>query len=158
MPLGESQGAFFLLRFGMPDIYTPPSGPPQGPLPSREIFVAMGETNIFEMARVFYSELEKSEIRAKFPKDMAEASKKLAMFLVPAMGGPPLYQQAYGPPRMRARHLPFVIGPKDREIWLACFNKVLDTAVDEFKFPSQHLAEFRAWLDGFSAWMVNSHE
>lgn len=118
----------------------------------------MGETNIFAMTRAFYAELEKSEIREKFPEDMAEASKKLAMFLVPAFGGPPLYMQAYGPPRMRARHIPFVIGPKDREIWLACFNRVLDTAVERFQFPAQHLADFRRYLDGFSAWMVNSHE
>ena len=127
-------------------------------MPSREIFGLMGEANIFAMTRAFYAELEKSAIRDKFPQDMAEASKKLAMFLVPAFGGPPLYMQAYGPPRMRARHIPFVIGPQDREIWLVCFNKVLDTATEQFKFPKEHLSAFRDYLSGFSAWMVNSNE
>ena len=139
-------------------IYTPPTGPPQGPLPSREIYAAMGEAHIFEMTRDFYAELEKSPIRGKFPEDMAEASKKLAMFLVPVFGGPPLYQAAYGPPRMRARHIPFVISPKDRDVWLACFFKVLESAPEKYAFPRQHLADFRNYLNGFSAWMVNAQE
>lgn len=139
-------------------IYVPPSGPPQGPLPSREIYAAMGEEAIFRMARDFYAELEASPIRSKFPEDMAEASRKLAMFLVPAFGGPPLYQQAYGPPRMRARHIPFVIGPADRDIWLGCFFKVLDQADLKYGFPEKYIPDFRLYLEGFSAWMQNSRE
>jgi hemoglobin len=137
-------------------IYTPPGGPPQGPLPSREIFAAMGEENIFSLCRDFYAELERSPIRHLFPDDVAEASKKLAMFLVAATGGPPLYQQAYGPPRMRARHIPFVISPAEREVWLACFFKVLDQTPQRHAFPEAHLADFKRYLEGFSAWMVNA--
>jgi hemoglobin len=140
----------------MREIHTPPEGPPQGPRPSPEIYAAMGEPNIFAMARDFYAELGKSPIRSKFPEDLEEASKKLAMFLVPSFGGPPLYQAAYGPPRMRARHLPFVIGPRDREIWLACFMKVLEGAPERYAFPAEHLGDFKKFLEGFSAWMVNS--
>lgn len=142
----------------MRDIYTPPSGPPQGPLPSREIYAAMGEANIFSMARDFYAELEKSPIRDKFPEDMEEASKKQAMFLVSACGGPPLYQQAFGPPRMRARHLPFVISSADREVWLGCFYKILNQAPQKYAFPQEHLETFKQYLEGFSAWMVNSQD
>jgi hypothetical protein len=41
-------------------IYTPPTGPPQGPGPSNEIYALMGEANIFEMISHLYKELEKS--------------------------------------------------------------------------------------------------
>ena len=63
-------------------IYTPPTGPPQGPGPSKEIYGRMGEDNIFKMMSDFYKELEKSEIRRLFPPDMEEASKKSALFFI----------------------------------------------------------------------------
>ena len=95
-------------------IYTPPGGPPQGPGPNSAIYKMMGEANIFRMMSDFYKELEKSDIRRLFPPDMEEASKKSAMFFVGLLGGPPLYLQKYGSPRMRARHLPFEIDEKAR--------------------------------------------
>src|SRR5438445_1062699 len=90
-------------------IYTPPGGPPQGPPPDSAIYRIMGEGNIFRMMRDFYKELENSELRPLFPPDMEQASMKSAAFFVTILGGPPLYAQKYGPPRMRARHVPFEI-------------------------------------------------
>jgi hemoglobin len=136
-------------------IYTPPTGPPQGPGPSNEIYALMGEANIFEMISDLYKELEKSEVRHLFPADMEEASKKSAAFFVTVLGGPPLYFQKYGPPRMRARHLPFEIDERARQIWLGCFERVLEGAETKYNFPPQHLGGFREFLQGFSAWMVN---
>jgi hemoglobin len=57
---------------------------------------------------------------------------------------------------MRARHLPFVIDEAARQEWLACFERVLVRAVDEYSFPAEHLDGFRNFLIGFSSWMVNS--
>ena len=65
----------------------------------------MGEEAIFRMCRDFYARLESSPIRPMFSPDMAAASEKLAAFLVGVTGGPPLYNQRYGPPMMRARQL-----------------------------------------------------
>jgi hemoglobin len=136
-------------------IYTPPGGPPQGPGPSREIYAAMGETNIFRMISDLYKELAKSEVRSLFPEDMEEASKKSAAFFVMLLGGPPLYLQKYGSPRMRARHLPFEIDERARQTWLACFERVLEGAEVKYDFPAQHMQGFKEFLHGFSAWMVN---
>jgi hemoglobin len=136
-------------------IYTPPGGPPQGPGPNPEIYRLMGEANIFKMMSDFYKELEKSEIRHLFPQNMEEASKKSAAFFVGIMGGPPLYMQMYGSPRMRARHLPFEIDEGSRQVWLRCFDKVLEGADVKYNFPLQHLQGFKDFLKSFSAWMVN---
>jgi len=138
------------------DMYTPPSGPPQGPGPSREIYAAMGRENIFLMLEDFYLELEQSSIRPMFAEDMKEASKKSAAFFVQIFGGPPLFIQQYGPPRMRARHLPFRIDEAARQEWLKCFKKILSDAPTRYNFPSQHLPGFIHWLDTFSRWMVNT--
>ena|ERR1035441_1673469 len=136
------------------DIHTPPGGPPQAS-PSREIYALMGEENIFIMLADFYRELEKSPLRPLFPPDMTEASRKSAKFFIQILGGPPLYVIDHGPPRMRARHLPFAIDEKARQIWLDCFNRILDGAQEKYSFPSQHLEGFKAFLGDFSAWMVN---
>jgi len=122
---------------------------------SREIYVAMGEANIFAMLADFYGELEKSAIRGLFPADMRAASEKSAAFFVGLLGGPPLYQQRYGAPMMRARHLPFPIDEAARQEWLVCFERVLKHAPERYNFPVEHLEGFRAFLHGFSAWMVN---
>jgi hemoglobin len=116
----------------------------------------MGEAKIFAMIEDFYRELERSSLRAMFPRDMVAASHKSAAFFVGLLGGPPLYHQRYGNPMMRARHLPFVIDEAARQEWLACFDCVLDRAVAEYQFPAEHLPGFRAFLVGFSSWMVNS--
>src|SRR5207237_10807547 len=116
---------------------------------------SMGEENIFRMMSDFYKELEKSEIRKLFPADMEEASQKSAAFFVTILGGPPLYFEKYGPPRMRARHLPFEIDEPARQIWLACFDHVLEDAAAKYNFPQQHLQGFKDFLKSFSSWMVN---
>lgn len=116
----------------------------------------MGEANIFLMIADFYGELEKSELRHLFPADMEEASKKSAAFFVSIMGGPSLYMERYGPPRMRARHLGFAIDAHARRVWLGCFDRTLDNADEKYGFPPEHLAGFRDFLERFSAWMVNT--
>jgi len=134
-------------------IFIPP--PPQIEPPSRKVYATMGEANISQMLEDFYNELEQSSIRAMFSDDMVAASQKSAAFFVGLLGGPPLYQERYGNPMMRARHLPFEIDETARQIWLDCFNRVLDQATEKYNFPPEHLPGFRAFLDGFSGWMVN---
>jgi len=115
----------------------------------------MGETNIFRMMSDFYKELEKSAIRHLFPPNMEEASRKSALFFITVLGGPPLYFERFGPPRMRARHLPFVIDEPARQVWLECFERVLEGADSKYQFPMEHMDSFRSFLKNFSAWMVN---
>lgn len=136
------------------DIYVPPGGPPQKGL-SPEIYALMGEENIFKMLSDFYKELEKSPIRSLFPPDMEAASQKSAKFFVQVLGGPPLYVIDHGPPRMRARHIPFPIDEKARQVWLECFHRTLEGAETKYAFPIQHMEGFKEFLRDFSAWMVN---
>lgn len=115
----------------------------------------MGEANLFRMCEDFYREMEKSDIRPMFPEDMPLASRKLAAFLVQITGGPPLFNTTYGQPMMRARHLGFAIDDHARNVWLSCFKKTLEGATEKYAFPAEHLPGFIAFLEEFSAWMVN---
>lgn len=139
-------------------VYVPPSGPGQVERPSSEIFAALGEEGVFRMLDDFYVELGKSEIHPLFPKTpegLKAASERSAAFFVQLLGGPPLFIERYGPPRMRMRHVPFEIDDAARVVWLQCFRKVLETAEERYGLPAEHLAGFHAFLDDFSAWMVN---
>ena len=137
-------------------IYIPPGGPPRVEAPNPEIYAVMGEANIFAMLEDFYQELAQSTIRDMFPRDMVKASQKSAAFFVGLLGGPPLYHQRYGNPMMRARHMPFIIDEAARQVWLACFERVLARAAETYNFPPQHIPGFWAFLVGFSTWMVNA--
>lgn len=136
--------------------YVPPGGPPQY-RPNPAIYQKMGKDNIYRMLEDFYLELEKSEIRGMFPEDMKTASQRSAAFFIFLLGGPPVYQQKYGPPMMRQRHLAFQIDEKARDVWLSCFKTVLEGAELKYQFPAEHLDGFWQFLLDFSSWMVNSH-
>lgn len=138
-------------------IYVPPQGPPQDIRPSSEIYGAMGLDQLFAMCHAFYGRLAGSAISEMFPEDAEElhqASRRQAMFLAGVLGGPPLYAQLIGPPRMRARHLPFVIDEAARQEWLRCFFETLEEP-GHWDIPEEHLDGFRSFLSGFSGWMVN---
>lgn len=136
--------------------YVPPGGPPQDINPDPQIYQRMGEDQIYKMLEDFYLELEKSSIRHMFPQDMREASRRSAAFFVFIMGGPPIYQQLYGPPMMRRRHMPFLIDEEARQVWLSCFRNILHDADKKYHFPMEYMDGFWRFLDQFSAWMVNT--
>jgi len=66
------------------------------------------------------------EIRKMHPKDLSSSADKLYKFLSGWLGGPNLYIDEYGHPRLRARHLPFPIGEDQRDQWLMCMNQAMD--------------------------------
>lgn len=54
-----------------------------------------------------------------------EVKKKLFMFLCGWFGGPNLFVETYGHPRMRARHMHVKIGQAEHDQWLYCMDKAL---------------------------------
>ena len=74
---------------------------------------------------------ETKPIRDMHPKDLTMSREKLFMFLSGYLGGPSLYIEKYGHPRLRARHLPFSIGRAERDQWLLCMNGAIEELVDD---------------------------
>jgi hemoglobin len=58
-------------------------------------------------------------------RDMKESAVKLKFFLSGWLGGPQLYLEKFGHPRLRMRHNPFSIGPSEAEQWLYCMRQAL---------------------------------
>lgn len=57
-------------------------------------------------------------LRPMYPEDLTEPKAHLALFLAQYWGGPDRYNQQRGAPRLRMRHVPFVIGSAQAEAWL----------------------------------------
>jgi hemoglobin len=81
-----------------------------------------GEQALRELVDRFYDlmqlEPDFAGIHAMHPTPNDSSREKLFMFLSGWMGGPDLYIERYGHPRLRARHLGYAIGTKERDQWL----------------------------------------
>ena len=62
------------------------------------------------------------------PEDLAGARHRLTLFLAQYWGGPRTYDAERGHPRLRMRHMPFGIGPAERDAWLRLMRAAIDAA------------------------------
>jgi hemoglobin len=95
-----------------------------------------GAARLRELVDRFYDlmalEPEFAGIHGLHPKSSDGSRDKLFMFLSGWMGGPDLFVEAYGHPRLRARHLPFAIGSSERDQWLRAMAWAMkDVGIDE---------------------------
>jgi len=81
-------------------------------------------------------------IRKLHAADLKSAEDKLFKFLSGWMGGPQLYVQAYGHPRLRQRHLPFSIGDTERDQWMLCMTQALHEVVTDDGLRNELVAAF----------------
>lgn len=90
-----------------------------------------GEETIRHLVHRFYELMdtlpEAWDVRQMHPEDLSGSEEKLFKYLTGWLGGPPLYEQEFGHPRLRARHLPFAIANRERDQWLMC----METAFNE---------------------------
>ena len=84
---------------------------------------------------------EAATIRAMHPPNLSESRDKLTWFLVGRFGGPPLYEERYRHPRLRARHMPFAVDTDAANAWMLCMNTALEELVDDPGVRAQ-LSEF----------------
>ncbi|MBU2737937.1 group II truncated hemoglobin [Acidithiobacillus concretivorus] len=84
-----------------------------------------GESAVRALVNRFYdlmaSEAEwRSPLREMHPADLTESKEKLFLFLSGWLGGPDLYVEKFGHPRLRARHASFPVDDQARDQWMAC--------------------------------------
>ncbi len=94
-----------------------------------------GEDRVRALVDRFYDlmDLEPAyaQLRASHGSTLQDARDKLFWFLCGWLGGPQHYQERFGHPRLRMRHMPFSIGIAERDQWLACMAQAMaETGVD----------------------------
>lgn len=89
-----------------------------------------GASRLRTLVDAFYNRMDGDStfatIRGLHKPDLTEARDKLFWFLSGWLGGPQLYVDRFGHPRLRGRHMPFPIGEAERDQWLACMKQALD--------------------------------
>ena len=89
-----------------------------------------GEQTVRRLVDRFYDHMdadaEFAGIRSLHAPTLDSTREKLFEFLSGWLGGPPLYIEKHGHPRLRGRHTPFPIGESERDQWLACMAKAMD--------------------------------
>ncbi len=81
---------------------------------------------------VMDSDPQAASLRAMHPQELAGSREKLFMFLAGWTGGPQLYIERYGHPKLRARHLPFAVDETARDQWMYCMVRAMhDIGVEE---------------------------
>lgn len=117
-----------------------------------------GDAGVRALVDRFYDlmdlEPEYTALRSVHAPALDSAREKLYLFLSGWLGGPPLYMDRYGHPRLRARHLPFAIGKRERDQWLACMKQALaETGCPEDLAPRLLEAFFQT-----ADWMRNRED
>jgi hemoglobin len=105
------------------------------PTVDRPFYQAIGEEKgVYELVKNFYAIMENdpkatdclhTHQLTEQNKIPDEVKKKLFMFLCGWFGGPNLFVETYGHPRMRARHLHVKINSNAKAQWLYCMHKAL---------------------------------
>lgn len=94
-----------------------------------------GEPALRMLVRRFYelmdSQPETYAIRKLHPADLGTSEEKLFMYLSGWLGGPQLFTEKFGHPRLRARHLPFAIGSGERDQWMLCMRQAMSEVITD---------------------------
>ncbi len=114
-----------------------------------------GEDAVARLVERFYDlmaiEPGYAALRATHGSTLDGARQKLAWFLCGWLGGPQHYVERFGHPRLRARHMPFVIGVVERDQWLACMHQ----AMTEVQVPQDLRQQLDAAFFKTADWMRN---
>ena len=113
---------------------------------------------IRELVETFYDIMETdpkaAPIRAYHAKDLTAAREKLFMFLTGWTGGPQLYIERYGHPRLRQRHIAFSIGESERDQWMYC----MISAMQRLKMDEKLMQKLAEQLYDVADFMRNKAE
>lgn len=90
---------------------------------------------IDRLVEAFYGQMDSlpqaKAIRDMHAPDLALTKRVLKRYLTEWTGGPKLYSEERGHPRLRQRHMGFPIGNAERDAWLLCMEgALLETVAD----------------------------
>ncbi|HSF84534.1 MAG TPA: group II truncated hemoglobin [Acidimicrobiia bacterium] len=112
-----------------------------------------GDAAVRRLADLFYDQVDAAAptLRAMLPRNDATSRQKLYEFLSGWLGGPNLYMEKRGHPRLRMRHFPFEIGRDEVIDWLRC----MAAALDELGVDGQLRAYLDVQFTRSALWMQN---
>lgn len=122
------------------------------------MFEAVGGEPFFAdlVARFYEGVVSDPLLRPLYPDDLADSVRHLQLFLQQYWGGPGTYSEQRGHPRLRARHLPFVITDSERDAWFRHMAAALDSVVTERGTPAELEAQMLEYFARAAEFLVNA--
>jgi hemoglobin len=122
-------------------------------LTEEQVYERIGEEGFTRLVRAFYAQVPADEVLGPMypPDDLAGAEERLRDFLIGRFGGPPRYVEQRGHPRLRMRHMPFVIDRPARDRWMT----LMERALQEVQLPPDVTALMRQFLNQVATFMIN---
>ncbi len=74
--------------------------------------------------------------------DLEGAKRRLTLFLGQYWGGPQTYMEERGHPKLRMRHMPFHVGPLERDRWLVHMAAAIEATTTDELLRQELLAYF----------------
>jgi hemoglobin len=114
-----------------------------------------GSTTIDRLVERFYERMdtlpEARTTRAMHAADLGTIKDVLKRYLTEWTGGPKLYSVEKGHPRLRQRHMGFVIGDNERDAWMLCMRGALEETMTD----AAARQDLDRALSGLADWMRN---
>lgn len=117
------------------------------------VYALIGDEGFRRLVSAFYRRVPGDDILGPlYPRDdMPGAETRLREFLIQRFGGPDLYSQQRGHPRLRMRHAPFAIDHAGRDRWVA----LMEQSLAEVQLPPEAERLLRQFFHDAATFMIN---
>jgi hemoglobin len=124
-----------------------PGALPPAQAPANPHYAAVGGADgVRRLVERFYALMDElpqaRALRALHPADLGQSKERLFMFLSGWLGGPGLYAERFGPPRLRGAHAAFPVDEAARDAWMNCMSQALQEQVVDEAPRAQLIAAF----------------
>jgi hemoglobin len=121
-----------------------------------EVYSVIGDAGFERLVAAFYRQVPEDDLLGPlYPADdLPGAEQRLRDFLIYRFGGPPVYIEQRGHPRLRMRHAAFPIGQRVRDRWL----ELMLAAIDQAMLPDAVQPPLRAFFASTATFLMNQPE
>lgn len=118
-----------------------------------QLYAAIGHEGFERLVAAFYRQVPGDDILGPiYPADdLPGAEQRLRDFLIGRFGGPPVYIEQRGHPRLRMRHAPFSIGQAERDRWVRLMNH----AMEEAAIPDEVARLLGSFFESTATFLIN---
>ena len=110
-----------------------------------------GEAGVQRLVQRFYALMdelpEAYTVRQMHPESLNGSAQSLFEFLSGWFGGPSLYIEKKGHPRLRMRHAPYAVGSVVRDEWMLCMTQALTEQVADEALRGRLIDTFAQMAD-----------
>lgn len=121
-----------------------------------EVYGRIGAEGFTRLVGAFYRQVPEDDLLGPmYPTgDLRGAEQRLRDFLIGRFGGPQIYIERRGHPRLRARHSPFAISQTARDRWMS----LMERAFGEAALPGDAEQILRRFFEATSSFIINQGE